>query len=188
MSETLSAQYNDAELTPSGARRRVFITDFHGTLTDGYEVRKEYLEAIVKMHMAGHFVKIASGDYMDAKTQIENSPVVQEVLDGLKLSHQEQQEFKDHFFDVQDKLRIMLHLKELGLGKPDVFCDDDLFQRQMLGQAPLDPDTDAFDAFVSLAKRNPDMALDLIEVRAAALGRGQDIDDGFAAGIQALDL
>jgi hypothetical protein len=188
MSESLSEQYNDAELTPSGARRRVFITDFHGTLTDGYEVRRGYLEAIVKMHMAGHFVKIASGDYMDAKTQIKNSPVVQEVLDGLKLSPQEQQEFKDHFFDVQDKLRIILHLKELGLGKPDVFCDDDRFQRQMLGQASLDPDTDAFDAFVGLARLNPDMALDLIEARAVALGRGQDVDDDFAAEIQALDL
>jgi len=152
-------------LAPGGIKKRVFVSDVDGTLID-QGVRKDYFRALVKMHLAGHIVPILSGRE-NAEQDVQNSPVVEEVFKGLRLSPDDRNKIRETLLAVGDKAPGGLKAAMLAKGvpqdkvlKPDVFCDDD--RPQCLPVVHLDPNSDQFEAFVALAKNDPNGALDML--------------------------
>lgn len=166
MSQGLGKAFGDSdELTHLGIPKSVFVSDFHGTIVDGSTIRKDYMQALIKMHVAGHIVMIASGDRDNAQTLLDNDPVIDEIFDALNLSDEKRGEIRSSLLRVGDKdnlkeLMLSRGVVQRKLLRPDVFCDDD--KPMCLPKIHLDPNTPRFDAFVSIAKNDPNGALDML--------------------------
>ena len=175
MTDDLKTQYNDSDLTPSGAVRRSFVSDFHDTIADGSGVRRDYFKSLVMMHLAGHNVIIASGLHSDAQAELKSDPVVEGVLDELKLSPEERKDIDERLLNVLDKSGLIPQLKVRGVnGRPDVFCDDDPLQGR-LGKVHLDPFEAEYEAFCQKGIVDPDRALEELINDPEALKKPWDI-------------
>lgn len=160
---SLAKSYSNGDnLTPEGVEKRLFISDFHDTLSTSEGIREGYLRALIKMQLAGHNVVIASGDYANAQEQIDSTSLVDDIFQEMGLSAEDQESVKDNLLKVIDKGSLVRTLKERGVFKVpcDVWCDD--MEAGFLANVHLVPKTDEFVAFVALAQSDPNLALNVL--------------------------